>query len=162
MSSWGPWEPEAADLLAKVLTNGFETCLLRPRDQPLAEGKFPAWLSVLVASSLLPCSLLPLQSWAVALGAVAWREVTWGGLSVTASLWQPPQRRCVLGPRDWPCPPLYPPSLPCPLLPVPLPLPHPAGPHTWLWAVPLPPGLAALPLPPQRKCLEASVASFLC
>lgn len=46
MSSWGPWEPEAADLPAKVLTNGFETCLLRPRDQPLAEGKFPAWLSV--------------------------------------------------------------------------------------------------------------------
>lgn len=31
---------------AKVLTNGFETCLLRPRDQPLAERKFPGWLSV--------------------------------------------------------------------------------------------------------------------
>lgn len=35
-----------ADLQAKVLTNGFETCLLRPRDQPLAEGKFPARLYV--------------------------------------------------------------------------------------------------------------------
>lgn len=46
LPSLGTWEPEAADLCAKVLTNGFETCLLRPRDQPLAEGKFPARLSV--------------------------------------------------------------------------------------------------------------------
>lgn len=46
MPGVGTWEPEAADLRARVLTNGFETCLPRPRDQPLAEGKFPSWLSV--------------------------------------------------------------------------------------------------------------------
>lgn len=54
MPSLGTWEPEAADLWAKVLTNGFETCLLRPRDQPLAEGKFPACLCF---GGLLPPSL---------------------------------------------------------------------------------------------------------
>lgn len=45
-AEFGTWEPEAAELQARVLTNGFETCLLRPRDQPLAEGKFPARLAV--------------------------------------------------------------------------------------------------------------------
>ena len=71
-TQFGDGEPEAADLRAKVLTNDFETCLRRPRDQPLAEGKFPARLSVFwwppPSSPALP---LPLQSWAVALGAVA-------------------------------------------------------------------------------------------
>ena len=43
-TQFGTEEPEAANLRAKVLTNGFETCLLRPWDQPLAEGKFPARL----------------------------------------------------------------------------------------------------------------------
>lgn len=41
----GAWEPEAAGLQARVLTNGFETCLLRPRDQPLElrGSSLPGW-----------------------------------------------------------------------------------------------------------------------
>lgn len=71
-TQFGDQEPEAADLRAEVLTNGFETCLLRPRDQPLAEGKFPAWLSVFWwPPPSFPVLSLPLQSGAAALGAVA-------------------------------------------------------------------------------------------
>lgn len=53
-TQFGTEEPEAANLRAKVLTNGFETCLLRPWDQPLAEGKFPARLCF---GGLLPPAL---------------------------------------------------------------------------------------------------------
>lgn len=145
--SLGTWEPEAADRQATVLTNGFETCLRRPRDQPLAEGTLwagPA-VCVWVASSLLSCSLLPLQSQAVALGAVAQHEVTREGLqsNVTEGAWQPTRRHCVLGPERV--------ALSLLLFPVLLDGPPPPSPsrwpHTWLWAVALPPGLAVLGFP---------------
>lgn len=108
MLSLGTWEPEVADLQAKVLTNGFETCLLRPRDQPLAEGTLWAGRAVCVwvASSPLPRAPLPLRSRAVALGAVAQYAATRGGLRsrVTEGAWQPTQRHCVLGPGGRPLP----------------------------------------------------------
>ena len=134
MSSLGTWEPEAADLRAEVLTNGFETCLRSHRTSPWLRGSSQP--GCLCFGGLLPPPLFspPPSTLGCGLQAVAWLEVTWGGLrsSGTVGTWQPTIEMPCPGAKNV-APFLLLLLLLCPLLPSPssssFPFPIPLG-HT--------------------------------
>lgn len=148
MSSLGTWEPEAADPRAKVLTNGFETCLRSHGTSPWPRGS--SWPGCLCFGGLPPPPLFSpppsTRGCGPARGDAGRAEVQWDSGYLAA-----PHRDAMSwgqesGPFPPPPPPLSPPPFP---LSLPL-LPYPAELHTWPWAVLLPPGLAALRRPPQE------------